>query len=167
MKHSSRKAWSTINKLSGKKNSSPNPNTISPNAIASCLLKNGKFQHLNKEFTRKVNRELKTEWNSPSVDQDLCGDFTADELYSAMRTLKAGKAPGPDNLHPEFIMHLGERCLDWLRKLLSNCIHQKKHLRSGSWQRLLLCSNQINRVTLPVAIAQLAFYVSPTNCTNG
>ena len=126
MKHSSRKAWSTINKHTGKKNTSPNPNSISANAVAPCHLKNAKFQQPNKEFTRLVNRELRAEWNSPSVDQDLCGDFTADELHSAISLLKPGKAPGPENLHLEFLIHLEEKCQDWLLKLLSSCLHLKK-----------------------------------------
>jgi len=74
MKHSSRKAWSTINRLTGKKNTSPNPNSISPNAVALCPLKNEKFQQPDRQLTRDVNRQLKTEWNSRSVDHDLCGD---------------------------------------------------------------------------------------------
>ena len=126
IKQSSRKAWSTINKLAGKKNTSPNPNSISSNAVASCLLKNGKFQQPNKEFTRSVNRELKAEWNLPSMDQDLCGDFTADELHSVISLLKLVKAPGPDSLHPEFLIHLDKKCQDWLLKLLSSCLHLKK-----------------------------------------
>ena len=36
VKRSSRRAWKTINKLTGHKNVSPNPNSISPNAVASC-----------------------------------------------------------------------------------------------------------------------------------
>ena len=52
MKRSSRRAWSTINKLNGRKNVSPNLNSISPNAVASCLLNNGKFKNPNRQFTR-------------------------------------------------------------------------------------------------------------------
>ena len=126
MKHSSSKAWSTTNKFSGKNNKSPYPYSISPNAVASCLLKNGKFHQANKEFTRSVNRELKADWNSPLVDQDLHGDFTADELHSAISSLKPRNAPGPDNLHPEFLIHLDKKYQDWLLKLLPSCLHLKK-----------------------------------------
>ena len=80
----------------------------------------------NKEFTRSVNRELKADWNSPLVDQDLYGDFTADELHSAISSLKPGNAPGPDNLHPEFLIHLDKKYQDWLLKLLPSCLHLKK-----------------------------------------
>ena len=97
MKHSSRKAWATINKLNDRKNISPNPDSINPNAGASCLMQNGKFKQPNREFTRNVNRQLKMEWNSPSADQDLCNDFLTNQVMAAIKTLKAGKARGPDN----------------------------------------------------------------------
>ena len=94
MKRSRRRAWSTINKLTGLKNVSPNPNSISPNAVTSCLLNNGKFKNPNSQFMREVNRQLKEEWNSPSADQNLCKQFTDDEIIAAVKTLKAGKTQG-------------------------------------------------------------------------
>ena len=39
------------------------------------------------------------EWNVLSVDQDLCNNFSNKKIIAAFKTLKAGKAPGPDNLH--------------------------------------------------------------------
>jgi len=122
MKSSSRRAWSTLNKLTGRKNVSPNPNSMNPNSVASCLLSNGKFKNPNKEFTRDINRQLKEAWCSPSVDQNLCSEFSADEMFSAIKTLKAGKAPGVDNLHPEFFLHMDDTCLDWLREFFNHCL---------------------------------------------
>ena len=66
------------------------------------------------------------EWNSPSTDQDLCNDFSTKEVMAAIKTLKAGKAPSPDNLHPEFFLHLDEKSFEWLRILFSNCLSAKK-----------------------------------------
>lgn len=83
-------------------------------------------QKPDKNFTMHVNRKLKETWNFPSADQDLCNDFTTEELMSAIKTLKAGKAPGPDNLHPEFFLHLDDSCLEWLRKLLSYFLQSNK-----------------------------------------
>lgn len=71
MKHSSRKAWAIINKLTGRKNISLNPHCMNPNAVSSCVMQNAKFKQPNREFTRNVIRQLKIEWNSPSADQDL------------------------------------------------------------------------------------------------
>ena len=117
MVRSSRKAWRTINQLIGRKNVSPNPNSISPNAVASCLLNNGKFKNSDKQFTREVNRQLKEAWNALSADQNSCSDFTLEEIVLAIKSLKAGQAPGVDNLHPEFFLHLHESCTEWLRNL--------------------------------------------------
>jgi len=52
--------------LTGRKHVSPNPNTMSPNAVASCLLSNGKFKVPKKPFMREVNQQLKEVWNPPS-----------------------------------------------------------------------------------------------------
>ena len=73
--HSIRKAWATINMLTGRKNISPNPNSMNSNAVASWLIENGKFKQPNREFRRNGTRQLKMEWNSPSANQDLCDDF--------------------------------------------------------------------------------------------
>ena len=126
MEHSSRKDWATINKLSGRKNISPNPHSMNPNAVASCMMQNGKLKQPNREFTRNANRQLKMEWNSPSTDQNLCNDFSTNEVMVAIKTLKTGKAPGPDNLHPEFFLHFDDKCFEWLRILFSNRLSKKK-----------------------------------------
>ena len=103
MKRSSRRAWSTIYKLTGHKNVSSNPNSNGNF--------NGKFKNPNHQFTREVNRQLKEEWNSPSADQDLCEQFTDDGIIAAIKSIKAGKAPGADNLYPEFYLHIHENCI--------------------------------------------------------
>ena len=91
MKHSSRKAWPTLNKLTGWKKISTMPNSVSANSIASCLLSNGKYTNPNKLFTYSINQKLKEAWNAPFVDQDLTSEFTIEELVAAMKTLKSGK----------------------------------------------------------------------------
>ena len=73
MKHSSCKACATIDKLTDRKNTSPKPHSMNPDAVASCLIQNGKFKQPNQEFTRNFNRQLKMEWNFPSAYQDTCG----------------------------------------------------------------------------------------------
>ena len=35
--------------------------------------------------------------------------------------MKSGKAPGPDDIHPEFILHLHNSATNWLRLFLSAC----------------------------------------------
>lgn len=76
------------------------------NAVASCLIKNGKSKQPNREFKRNVDLQLKMEWNSLSADQDLYNDFLTNEVMVAVKTIKFGKALGSDNLHPEFFYTL-------------------------------------------------------------
>ena len=90
------------------------------------LVQNGKFKEPDGEFTRSVNRQLKMEFNSPSADQDLHNDFLTNEVMAAIKTVKAGKAPGPDNLHPEFFLHLDDKCFEWLWIQFSKCLSKKK-----------------------------------------
>ena len=105
-KHRSRKAWATINKLTGRKHILSNSDSMNLNAVASCLIKNCKSKQPNREFKRNVNLQLKMEWNSLSADQDLCKDFLTNKVMVAVKTLKFGKASGSDNLNPEFFYTL-------------------------------------------------------------
>lgn len=87
------------------------------------MLSNGKFKNPNKEFTRVINNDLKKAWSSPSVDLNLCTDFTTEELTLAIKTLKPGKAPGVDYLHPEFFINMHESCTEWLVKFYNHCLN--------------------------------------------
>jgi len=100
--------------LTGRKHVSPNPNTMSPNAVASCLLSNGKFKVPKKPFMREVNQQLKEVWNPPSTDHNLCSDFTLKEIATAIKTLKTGV----NNLHPEFFFHVPSEYYRGLADLL-------------------------------------------------
>ena len=102
--HSSRKAWQTINQLTGR-NTTPTSCPVTADAIASQLLKNGRFPDADKDFARRTSREVSCISGAPSVDCNISGDFTADELREAMSKLKPGKSLGRDNIHPEFVIH--------------------------------------------------------------
>jgi len=54
--HSSRKAWRTINKLTGRSGRSSRLCPVSANSIASQLVKNGEHRTGIREFTRLVNK---------------------------------------------------------------------------------------------------------------
>ena len=40
--------------------------------------------------------------------------FTTEELLEVLKSMKAGKAPGPDDIHPEFLLHAGDAATKWL-----------------------------------------------------
>ena len=132
--HSSRKDWSVVRRLTGEKNNKPQV-PIKANKIAQHVVKNGRNATVtvNREFTREVNKELKEELQGASEDFDLCSDFTVDVMQQALRSLKSGKAPGPDSIHPGCLMHLGTECQNWLRMSMTNCMQRTKIPKS--WRR--------------------------------
>ena len=119
--HSSRRAWRTFNRLTGR-SAKPTRCPVSANAIAKQLLENGKFKDASKEHALHVKQETSALWRAPGVDGFLSTPFTIQELMLAVRQLKSGKAQGPDNIPPEFLIHCGPRCLEWLRGFYSNCL---------------------------------------------
>ena len=123
--HSSRRAWQTINKLTGR-TSRPSPYPISANSIAAQLISNGRFTNADKVWTRKIKSEIRDLRNAPSADHDLSSDFTIFEITTAIKRLKLNKAPGIDNVHPEFVSHQGSTATEWLRLFYSVCLRSSK-----------------------------------------
>jgi len=50
--------------------------------------------------------------------------FTAEELFTALRAVKLGTAPGYDNMHPEFLKHLGPKGLAWLAVFFTRVVNE-------------------------------------------
>ena len=90
----------------------PPPSERKANAVAAHLVKVPKAPS-NKKFERRVRDQWRSlRWQAP--DKNLPPDFSTAELDNAMRTVKAGTAPGYNNIHPEFLLHLGFRACCWL-----------------------------------------------------
>ncbi|KAI4804790.1 hypothetical protein KUCAC02_026405, partial [Chaenocephalus aceratus] len=130
--HSSRKAWQTINQLTGR-NTTPHSCPVTANAIASQLLKNGRFPDADKAFARLTSREVSCISGAASVDSNLSGEFTAGELSEAMSKLKPGKSPGRDNIHPEFVIHQSSTTSGWLCAFYTSCYQRLKLPKT--WRR--------------------------------
>ena len=60
---------------------------------------------------------------APSVDSDLSGEFSPEEMKTALKHLKSGKSPGLDNIHPEFVLNQKVKAMEWLRLFCSQCLH--------------------------------------------
>uniref|UniRef100_W5NI73 Endonuclease/exonuclease/phosphatase domain-containing protein n=1 Tax=Lepisosteus oculatus TaxID=7918 RepID=W5NI73_LEPOC len=117
MKHSSIRAWQTINRLTGQSHKPQIQTTSKPKTSQS-----GKPTHTDKQFARKVKQEIHDSWRASSADDNSHSGFTYPELITAISTLKAGKAPGPDHLHSEQLIHLFVPALEWLLAFFNNCL---------------------------------------------
>ena len=106
--HSSRKAWSIINNLTGRSRHSPRNCPVLANAIAAQLVRNGKYEGVDRESSRLISQEVSDRWRAliPSP-VNLYGDFSPREFAAALQHVKPGKAPGPDSICPELIIHAG------------------------------------------------------------
>ena len=58
------------------------------------------------------------------------------EFAAALQHLKPGKAPGPDSICPELIVHSGAALKSWLRDFLSSCLCRLKI--SKIWRRAIV-----------------------------
>ena len=77
------------------------------NAVASQLVKNGKYEGKNRKIFRFVIQDLFDLWKATTPDAvNIFKDFSPRELAAALHCLKPGKAPGPDSICPELLSML-------------------------------------------------------------
>ena len=81
-------------------------------------------------MAKKVSELWKIE---TSAGESISHDFTPEKFSSALQLLKTGKAPGPDSISPELILHAGAALKTCLNKLLSSCMRQ--HRLPEIWKR--------------------------------
>ena len=67
---------------------------------------------------------------------NVCGSFTPSEFAAALKHLKPGKAPGPDSICPELLLHAEAALKSWLCSFLSSCLHHLKITKI--WRRALV-----------------------------
>ena len=104
----SRLAWSTPNRLTGRSRYTSCKCPISENSIASQVVRNGIFPVRDSEFAQLVASEVSDLWRVLALDsQEFSSDFTVEELMSALQYLKPGKAAGLNSICPELIFHAG------------------------------------------------------------
>ena len=90
------------------------------------------FTHSRRKAWQTINELTWTscEGNSLSraatADPSLPSDFTVEELESAIKKLKSGKAPGCDNIHIEFVIHQSAKTTAWLCSFSTSCFRRSK-----------------------------------------
>ena len=122
---SSRKSWALIRRLGAaqnppKKNHAP----VRANAVAAHLIQVAKAPS-DKTFERRV-RDQRRQFLRHAPDKTSPPPFTTSEIDSALKLVKTGTAPGYDNMHPEFLTHLGPRARTWMSIFFSRIIEDNQ-----------------------------------------
>ena len=118
---SSRKSWALIRRLGAaqqppKKNHPP----VRANAVAAHLIQVAKAP-TDKKFERKTRAERR-KFLRRAPDKSSPPPFTTSDMDSVLKLVKAGTAPGYDNIIPEFLTHLGPRARTWMSAFFSRII---------------------------------------------
>ena len=133
--HSSRNAWSIL--INRRSRHSPRHCPVSANAIASQLGGNGKYKAVDCKLSRLVSQEVSDIWRATTPDAvNISDNFSQREFAGALQHLKPGKAPGPDSICSELILHAIAALKSWLRDFLSTCLRRLKIPKI--WRRALV-----------------------------
>ena len=126
-----------MNNLSGRSQHSPHHCPISANAIASQLVRNGKYKVVDHRLSQLVFQEVSDFWRVTTPDTvNISDNFSQREFAAALQHLKPGKALGPDSICSELILHAGAALKSWLHDFLSSCLCQLKIPKI--WRRVLV-----------------------------
>ena len=135
--HSSRKAWTILNNLTGRSRHSPRHCPVSADAIAFQLVRNGRYEAVDCKSSRLVSQEVSNLWRATTPDAVTISDnFSQREFAAALLHVKPGKAPGPHSIFSELILHAGAALKSWLRDFLSSCLRRLKIPKI--WRRALV-----------------------------
>ena len=135
--HSSRKAWSVLNNRTGRSRRSPRHCAVSANAIASQVIRNGRYEGIDRESSQLISQEVSDLWRATSTSSvNISDSFTSREFAAALKHLKPGKTPGRDSTFPELITHAGAALKSWLCDFLSSCLRRLKIPKV--WRRALV-----------------------------
>ena len=86
-------------------------------------------------------------WRATKPDAvNITDNFSQREFAAAFQHLKPGKAPGPDSICSELILHAEAALKSWLRDFLSSCLRRLKI--SKIWKKVFVVA--ISKPTKPV-----------------
>ena len=97
------------------------------------------FTHSSRKAWQTINKltwtscEGNTLSRAATADASLSSEFTVEELESAIKKLKSGKAPGRDNIHIEFVIHQSAKTTAWLISFYTSCFRRSKLPKT--WRR--------------------------------
>ena len=165
---SSRKTWSILNNLTGRSRHFLRHCLVSADAVASQLIRNGKYEAVDRKSSRLVYQEVSDLWRATTPDAlNISDNFSQREFAAALQHLKPNKAPIPDSICPELIIHAGAALKFWLRDFLSSCLRRLKIPKI--WRRALVVAipKPMKPVGDPKVIDRYLCSVSPTRFSRG
>ena len=87
---------------------SPRHCPVSADAIASQLVRNGKYEAVDRKSSRLVSQEVSDVWRATTPGPvNIFDNFSQREFAAALQHLKPSKTPGLDSICPELILHAG------------------------------------------------------------
>ena len=113
MARSSKKAWATIKKLRSDPKAPVQQPNVTANQVAHQLLLNGRGEHKPRKSATNLEH-----YSHPAY---FTRPFDLRELEAAIKTLKPGKAIGPDLISTEQINNFGLNTKMWVLKLFNHC----------------------------------------------
>ena len=97
-----------MNNLTGRSRHSPRHCPVSADAIASQLVRNGKYETVDRKSSRLVSQEVSDFWRATTLDPvNISDTFSQREFTAALQHLKPGKAPGRDSICSELLKNPG------------------------------------------------------------
>lgn len=120
-KHSSRRAWKLLRRLGGASEQPGLKPNVTANTIANHIVETSRST-CDKQHTSAIKRELTSLKAQCPNESQFSSAFTLTELNAALKQTKQGKAPGFDNIHPEFLTSLGNGAKEWLTRFFSNIL---------------------------------------------
>jgi len=109
---------------------------VTANAIANRLVENGSYEKPARQYSISVRKAVHRLTANTHSDVNLCEEVSNTEMTQAIRNMKCGKAPGPDNIHPEFIKNLCPSGLKWLAIFFSTCMRIK--VLPKTWRKAII-----------------------------
>jgi len=90
--------------------------------VASRLVENGRYKKPDRQYSISVREAVHQLTANTLTDVNLCEEVSNTEMTQAIHNMLCGKAPGPDNIHPESIKNLVHSGLKWLAAFFSTCM---------------------------------------------
>ena len=157
-----------MNNLTGRSRHSPRHCPVSADAIASQLVRNGKYESVDRKSSRLVSQEVSDLWRATTPDAvNISDNLSQREFAAALQHLKPGKAPGPDSICSKFMLHARAAFKSWLRDFISSCLSRLKI--SKIWRRAVVVAtpNQQSPWGIQKVIDRYLCPVFPTRSSRG